>query len=417
VLPEWWARFRDPVMSEVITEALRSSPDIRSALSKITEARALRGVEQAALFPQVDAGLTGQVTREGTRDSASTTRENYGASLDVSWEVDLFGKQRQNVRAASADLAQAQQNFYAAQVSLAAEAASSYINLRSTEAELAVVENSLATREETVQLTRWREQAGQGNVLETQQAITTLEQARATIPTLKQTIAQTKNQLALLAGKTPGAMDTLLAKKRPVPAPPSRITLGIPAETLRQRPDVRAAEHAVEAAVSRTRAAEAERYPSLNLSGTIGVEALKAGRIFSPESTAATALGSLTAPIFDAGRIRQNITVQDEKQKQAFITYEATVLQALSEVENALIAIQHTSERLVIVGRAVVAAREAATLASQRFQAGEVDLLDVLDSQRTLLSLEQQQVTTTADRTSAHVQLYQALGGGWSPRT
>lgn len=303
-LPSWWEHFRDPVLNQIISEALRSSPDIRTALSKIAEARAQRGVERAGLFPRVDAGITGQGARDDTRSGPATSRENYGGSLDASWEIDLFGKQRQNIRAASADLAAAAENYHAAQVSLAAETANAYVTLRSAEAELAVVENSLSTREETVQLTRWREQAGQGSALETQQAITTLEQARASIPTLKQTISQTRNQLALLSGKTPGALDRVLAKGRPVPAPPSRIALGIPAETLRQRPDVRSAEHAIEAALSRTKAAEAERYPTLTLSGTIGMDALKAGRFFSPESTAASVLGSLAAPIFDAGRIR-----------------------------------------------------------------------------------------------------------------
>jgi multidrug efflux system outer membrane protein len=415
-LHQWWERFGDSAMSQVIAEALRSSPDIQSALSKIAEARGARGVERAQLFPQLDAGLSGQARREDRRGSPAETTQNYGASLDASWEVDLFGKQRQNVRAATADLAQSQENFYAAQVSLAAETASAYLDLRTAETQLAVLENSIATREQTLQLTRWREQAGQGNALETQQALTSLEQARTAVPPLKQTIGQTRNQLALLAGKTPGAMDKLLTKSRPVPAPPQKIALGIPAETLRQRPDVRAAEHAVAATYFRTKAAEAERYPSLNLSGSIGVEALKAGRIFSPESTAASILGSLTAPIFDAGRIKQNIVIQDERQRQALISYESTVLNALTEVENALIAIQRSSETLEVVNRAVTAAREAARLASLRYEAGDVDLLDVLDAQRTLLSLEEQQVTNARNRAAAHVQLYQALGGGWSSR-
>ena len=413
-LPTWWERFRDPGLSAIIGESLRTSTDIRTALSKMREARAARGVERANLFPRVDAGASAQASRDDNRDTGVTSRENYGASLDASWEIDLFGKQRQNVRAASADLAQAGEEYHAAQVSLAADVADAYVSLRLAEEELAVLQNSLGTREETVQLTKWREQAGQGSALDTQQAITQLEQARAAIPTAKQTIGQTRNRIALLAGRTPGAMDALLARRRTLPVPPSRIALGIPAETLRQRPDVRAAEHAVQAAISRRRAAQLERYPTLNLSGTIGVEALKAGRIFSPESTAASLLGSLAAPIFDAGRIRENINIQDERQKQAVIAYESTILTALSEVENALIAIQRLAERLTIINRAVTAAREATKLASQQYQAGQVDLLNVLEAQRNLLSLEQQEVNTRADRASAHVQLYRALGGGWS---
>ena len=242
-------------------------------------------------------------------------------------------------QAAGEDLAQNEENFYGAQVSLAAEVASAYVTLRSAEAELVVVRNSLGTRSETVQLTRWREQSGTGSGLDTQQSISVSEQAHAAIPELQLVIAQTRNQLTLLSGRTPGALNSLLAKPRNVPMAPMKTAVGIPAEALRQRPDVRAAEHQVEAAFARKIAAKRERLPSLSLSGTLGVEALKAGRIFSPDTTAASLLGSLTAPLIDAGRIRNNIAIQGELEKQSVIAYEAVVLAALSEVENALVAI------------------------------------------------------------------------------
>ncbi len=294
------------------------------------------------------------------------------------------------------------------------EVADAYVTLRTAEAQLAVYEKNVSLRGETVQLTRWREQAGEGNTFESQQASSTLEQARATIPTLKQTIGQTKNRLSLLAGKTPGALDGLLAKPRGVPQPPSVLAIGIPVETLRQRPDVRASERAIEAAIARTKSAEAERYPSLALSGSLGIDALKSSSLFSPETAAASVLGNLSAPIFNAGRIRQTINIQNAQEKQAVIAYESTVLQALSEVENALIAVNRTSERLRTLDGAVASAREAATLANQSYKAGQVDLIQVLDTQRTLLSLEEQQTLTRGDRASAHIQLYKALGGGWS---
>ena len=192
------------------------------------------------------------------------------------------------------------------------------------------------------------------------------------------------------------------------------MAVGIPAETLRQRPDVRAAEHGVEAAFARTSAAQRQRLPSFSLSGSLGVEALKAGRLFSPAATVATLLGSLTAPIFDAGRIGQNIAIQNAREQQALIAYEATVLTALTEVENALVAIQLQAERLIILAEATAAAGEAATLSGLQYQAGQVDLLASLEAQRTLLNLRQQSVTTAADWTNAYIQLYKALGGGWS---
>lgn len=414
-LQKWWRRFRDPVMNEVVSVALRNSPDVRTAFSRIAESRARRGIERAGLFPSLTAGASGQTSRNDLRSRGGvSSSESYSAALDASWEVDLSGRQRLNVRAAQADLAQAEENFYGAQVSLSAEVAETYVNLREAEARLKVTESSLTSRAETVQLTQWRRQAGETDTLESQQAVSTLEQARAAIPSLKQSIAQTRNQLALLSGLAPGALDTLLAKSRPVPAVPAKIATGIPVETLRQRPDVRAAGRAVQAAAARTAAAERARYPSLNLGGSLGIGALKIGNFFSPDSTAASLLGSLAAPIFDGGRIRLNIAVQNELGKQTLIQYESVVLAALSEVENALIAVSRTAERLTILDKATTAANEAATLARQQYQAGSSDILTVLDAERTLLSLKEQQATTLADQARAHVQLYKALGGGWS---
>jgi outer membrane protein, multidrug efflux system len=414
-LTTWWKLFHDPVLNTLVADALSSSPDVRTAASRIAEYRARRGIEKANLFPSLNAGGSGSGTR--TRNNTThltTTNESYGGSLDASWQVDLFGRQFQTLKAASADLEQITENFYGVQVTLAADIATAYVTLRSAEAQLVVVRNSLGTRSETVQLTEWQERAGTGNALDTQQAISVLEQARATIPTLQLTISQTKNQIALLSGKIPGSLDSQLAASRPVPALSVAAASGIPAETLRQRPDVRAAERGVQAAYARTKAARRERFPTLNLTGSIGIEALKAGHLFSPESTLASLLGSLAAPIFDAGRIRQKITIQSEVEKQALINYERTVLTALSEVENALIGVQRYNEQLAILVRAIAAAREAAKLSALQYKAGAVDLLISLDAQRTLLSLEVQQVSATEQRANASIQLYKALGGGWT---
>lgn len=413
-LTQWWRKLNDPVLNQLLVQALQSSPDVRTALARIDESRARRGVEKSTLFPSITGGSSGRGERSDSKLTGLSTTESYSASVDMSWEVDLFGKLQQNVKAASADLAQATENYHAAQVTLAAEVAEAYVDLRTAQAQLEVYQRNLSTRGDTVQITRWREQAGESTTFETQQAASTLEQARATLPTLKQTIEQTQNRLALLSGKTPGTLNALLSSPRRVPVPASVLALGIPADTLRQRPDVRAAERGVEAAVARTKSAEKERYPSLTLSGSLGVDALKAGSLLSPEVAAASLLGNLSAPIFNAGRIRQTINIQSAQEKQALITYESTVLQALSEVENALIAVSRSSERLRTLDGAVTSAKEAATLAAQSYEAGQIDLLQVLDTQRTLLSLEEQQTLTQGDRASAHIQLYKALGGGWS---
>jgi NodT family efflux transporter outer membrane factor (OMF) lipoprotein len=334
--------------------------------------------------------------------------------VDASWQVDLFGRQRQTLAAASADLAQREENYHGAQASLAADVASAYVTLRSAEAQLAVVQRSVGSRSETLQLSRWREQAGTGSALATQQSTAALELARSSIPTLQLIVAQTRNQLALLAGRPPGALDPLLAPPHAVPAAPPDLAIGIPAEMLRQRPDVRAAERGLEAAFARTVAARRQRLPSLSLGGSIGVEALTAGRLFNPASTMLNLLGGFSAPIFDAGRIRQTIAIQRELEQQSLNTYAATVLGALGEVEDALVAVRRHTERLDILSRAAAAAREAETLSTLQYQAGQVDLLVILDAQRTLLDLEQQTVASAANRAIAYVQLYQALGGGWT---
>lgn len=414
-LAQWWRQFNDPVLDRLIAGALQSSPDVRTALAKIEESRARYGVQRATLLPSLSASASGSGSRTNIRSTDVTTRsEKYSAALDASWEIDLFGQNRKSLDATAADLAQTEENLRSAQASLAAEVASAYVTLRSAEAQLVIVRRNLASREETLQLTRWREQAGTVTALDTQQAVSTLEQTRASLPSLQQTVTQTRNQLALLSGQTPGALDDLLGTSAAVPAVATTLAAGIPADTLRQRPDVRAAARAVEAAAARTSAAKRARFPSLNLTGSLGVDALEAGKLFSPESTVASVLGSLTAPIFAGGKIQQTIQVQGAVERQTLIAYESTVLSALSEVENALVAVQRNTERLAILDTAVTAAREAEHLAELQYQAGQADLLTVLEAQRTLLSVEQQQVTANADRATAHIQLYKALGGGWT---
>ncbi|AWI10216.1 TolC family protein [Ereboglobus luteus] len=439
-LSAWWTRYDDPILTRLINGALQTSPDIRTALSKIEQSRATRGVTKSDLLPSLSAGADARTSRtkdHTTSPHTTTSGESYSASLDASWEIDLFGKTRQSLKAADADLAQTEQNFHAAQVSLAAEVATAYVSLRSAEAQLAVVEESLRTRAETTQITQWRAQSGDASALELQQAVSTLEQARASIPSLRQNIAQARNQLTLLSGLAPGALDQLLAGlggtgDSPVgsgrmadsampkaDAHASRIpksdtpAVAIPADTLRQRPDIRAAEYAFAATVARLKAAERDRLPSLKLTGSLSLESLRAGDLFDPSTTVASALGSLTAPIFAGGRIKQNIAIQNELTKQSLIAYESAVLTALTDVENALVSIQRTTERITILDRANAAAREAAELAAIQYEAGQVDITTLLDAQRTELSIQEQQVSATADYTNAQIQLYKALGGGW----
>lgn len=414
-LSRWWKRFDDPLLTRVISDALNSNPDIQSATSRIKEARARRDAERASLFPSL-GGSAAASSRALDTDQAGTVKTNsYSAGLDASWEVDLFGKRRSAVEAASANLGATEENLHSVQAALASEIAVSYTFLRASEARLAVLHRNVKTREQTSDLASWRTKAGEADALESSQALGSLEQARAAIPALEQLISQTRNQLALLSGRAPGSLDGMLSSSKGIPTPARGLAIGIPADTLRQRPDVRVAGYQLLAAAASTRAADAERFPSLNLAGSLGLDSLGTGKIFNPQTASAGVIAGITSPIFDAGRIRSNIAAQSAVEEQTVQTYRATVLTALSETEDALIACRRTAERLELLEKATVAARESDLLARQRYQAGEIDFLVVLDAQRTLLGLEDSLLSVHTDRTTAYIRLYKALGGGWSP--
>jgi len=414
-LSRWWNRFQDPVLNRLISTALAESPDVASASARIRESRARRNTTAANLFPTIDAAA-GSNSSTSRRDGFSRTEDtSYSLGLDASWEVDLFGKIRSNIEAASAELGATQENYNSVQAALASEIAIAYTSLRSTEARLQIVRNSIESRKSTYDLADFRRQAGLADDLESNQALTSLEQARASIPSLEQTASQTRNLLAVLAGRPPGSLDGMLATgKKTIPNPSRNLAVGIPADTLRQRPDVRVAGFQWLSAAASLRAADAERYPSLRLSGSLGLNALSSTKIFDPDTFSAGVISGITSPIFDAGRIRSNIEAQTAVQEQALQTYRSVVLNALSEVEDSLIACRRTAERLETLERATVTARATDLLARQSYEAGQSDFLTVLDSQRTLLSLEETLVSVRADRTIAYIQLYKALGGGWS---
>ena len=413
-LSRWWGRFNDPALNRVIAAAIQDSPDVKTATARIREARANRDAQNAALFPILDSSASAN-SRRNRNDVTGTTRSSaYSAGLDASWELDLFGRNRSAVQAAAASLGAAGENLNSVYAALAGEIAAAYTNLRANEARLAVLKKNLTTREETAELAGWRLKAGEADSLEATQSQSSLESARAAMPSLEGAISQGKNDLALLSGRAPGALDAMLGNSRGIPIPPSSLAIGIPADVLRQRPDVRLAGYQVLAAAASTRATEATKYPSLRLSGALGLDTASSRKLFNPENLAANLAGNITSPIFDAGRIKADIEAARASEEQVILQYRKTVLTALSETENALIACRRSGERLTILEKATQLARETDEVARQRYQAGEIDFLDVLDSQRTLLGLEDNLLATRTDRTTAYIRLYQALGGGWS---
>jgi NodT family efflux transporter outer membrane factor (OMF) lipoprotein len=424
VLAQWWQQFSDPVLDGLITDALVANTDLATAQAQLREARARRDLAGANLGPSVTVSGSGSRSKGSRETGSGATRELYSAGFDASWEPDVFGGVRRGLEAAEADLQVSAETLRDTRVTLLSEVARNYVELRTGERRVSIAEASLAAQAEIYDLTRWRRQAGLVSELDEAQARTQLEQTRAALPALRTTVVAARHRLAVLLARPPGELDARLPVTGAIPVAADTVAVGIPADTLRQRPDVRAAERRLAAQTARLGEAEAARYPSFKLSGSLGLEALTFNRLFSGDAGTHSLLAGITAPIFDAGRIRSNILIQDAVLEQRRLAYQSAVLTALEDVENALTALANTRQRQEELTRAVASARVALQIAQQQYAAGLANFqalfkdpmfLRVLDSQRTLLSLEDQLASGTGEYGSALIRLYKALGGGWTP--
>jgi NodT family efflux transporter outer membrane factor (OMF) lipoprotein len=344
------------------------------------------------------------------------TRNFFSAGFDASWELDVFGGVRRSVEAAEADLESTAASLENTRVSLAAEVALNYVEVRAQQILIGIAQANLASQSETLQLTDWRAQAGLVSSQDVEQARSNREQTRAQIPALETSLAEAEHRLDLLLDRVPGTLHARLAPAGDLPSVPEQIAVGIPADTLRQRPDVRAAERKLAAETARVGVAEAARYPSFNLSGSIGLEALTLGALGNSGAATSSLFAGVTAPVFDAGRLRAQVSIQDAVREQAQVAYRQTVLTALQDVENALVELARNRERGEALVNAVDSARNAAQLARQRYSAGLIDFQSVLDSERSVLLLEESLASNRANGMQALIRLYKALGGGWSPQ-
>lgn len=408
-LAQWWQRFNDPALTDLVTQALRANTSVQAAQAALRQARAQRDAQAAANGPAIGFSASTQRSRNGNAD----TGNRYQAGFDASWEPDLFGGNRAALDAAEAIARAADASLGDVQVSLAAETAVSTIEMRSLQARLAIARRNLAAQQETLQITQWRVQAGLASSLDLEQAVTATEQTRAQIPALQASIGQSLNALAVLTGKPPGALQNLMDPASGIPAPPANLALAFPADTLRQRPDVRQAEAQWQAALARLSATEAARYPSLRLSGSLGLAALGLGSLTDGASVVRSLLASVSVPLFDGGALRAQAQAQQAAVDQSQANLQGAVLNALKDVENALLAIDGNRERLVRQQAAAEAAANAELLARQRYEGGLIDFRTVLDTQRSLLATQDSVASTQATLSADHVRLYKALGGGW----
>lgn len=421
-LAQWWSVFNDARLSTLMRTATTSNLDLRIAQARVLEARAQRGLSRSALWPQVNASGSYSRSRlsENTLSGPPIARaglplENdlFDAGLDMSWEIDVFGGARRAVEAAQAELGSAVESGRDTLVSVLAEVGFSYLDLRGAQRQLAVARENLAAQEQTLALTKDRFQAGLASELDTARSQAQVAATRAQIPPLEETQQRAIHRLAVLLGKAPGELDAELVTETAIPTATPRVPVGLPSDLLLRRPDVRRAERQLASATARIGVAKGEWFPKFFLTGAAGLQSIDTEDFLDGGSRFWSIGPSLRWPIFSAGRIRQNVKIQTARQEQALLQYEKSVLTALEEVENALVAFGREQERLRSLAESERASRRSVALATDRYRGGLVSFLDVLEAERSLLAVQDGVVQSERQLGQNLIRLYKALGGGW----
>lgn len=421
----WWTTFKDPELDSLVGRAVHGNLGLQLAEMRIREARARRVIAAAPLWPSVDA--TGSYTRQwqgedlfGTLSAGpqfvtlgAQPQNLFQAGFDASWESDLFGGTRRSVEAAKADL---EASFYDrgdVLLTLLAEVARNYLELRGFQRQLDVARNNLAAQQDILDLTRARYQGGLATDLDVARAEAQVKTTASQVPALETSYKRTVHRLGVLLGQPPGELADELRTTGPIPVAPPELPYALPSDLLRQRPDVRRAERQIAAATALVGVASADLYPRFSLIGAAGLESLAASDFFNSSSKLWSIGPSITWPIFRGGQIVATIEVRDAQQQQALISYRQAILNAFEEVENAIVAYTRELDRRKTLADAVGANQRATALARSLYLSGLSDFLNVLDAQRNLFQtqsvLAQSDTAVSADL----VALYKALGGGW----
>ena len=432
-LARWWTRFNDAELDSLVERALRGNLDLRAAVLRSQEALAQRDINAAGLWPTLTAnasydherisettpqgviiGNIGHVVIPGVgRVSIPNPYNQMQLGATASWEVDLFGRVRRTVEAANASAQVSLEDQRAMQVSLLAQVAQSYLELRGAQARRAVALEDIATLADLLQLTTQRQQSGLTTELDVRNAAAQLSQTRSTVPVIEQQIAQAIHQLSILLGAEPESLRSELEASGLIPPIPPEVPIGLPAELARRRPDIRESEANLHAATAQIGVSIANLFPRLALSASGGFQSASPGNLLYWNSLFYSMGPALDIPIFDRGRWR-TVTLYRLRAKEAALTYQSTVLNALHEVEDAATALSADQQQRRYLTDTVEQNREAVTLAKQRYESGVSDFLNVLDAERALQSNQLSLLASTSAASSDLVSLYRALGGGWS---
>jgi multidrug efflux system outer membrane protein len=426
-LTRWWTAFNDPLLNSLIERAVSSNLDLRIAEARIREARATRAIAASGAWPTVDvsgsysrnrasANAIGSPTQgagAAPRSGAVLEQNFYQTGFDASWEIDVFGGVRRNVEAADATIEATVEDRRDILVTLLGDVAKNYIDLRGFQRRLDVTRANLKAQQESLELTQVRFQAGLASDLDVAQAEAQANSTAAQIPGLETALKQAAYGLDVLLGSQPGSLWDELAVEKAIPSLPPEVLVGLPAELLRRRPDVRRAERQLAAATAQVGAATADLYPKFSLLGTVGLQSISASDWFTGQSRFWSIGPTVSWPVFDAGKIRAAIEVRNAQQEQALGQYEKTVLIAFQDVETSLVAYAKEQERYRSLVGAVAANRRALAMANELYIRGLNDFLNVLEAQRSLSLTENDLAQSQATMASNLVSLYKALGGGW----
>jgi NodT family efflux transporter outer membrane factor (OMF) lipoprotein len=452
-ITQWWATFHDPELDSLISQAVTGNLTLAEAESRVRQARAQRGVVGSELFPQINAGGGYQRARGSNNVTIPAGAFGFGAKpaerrarpadqvdavpaggpqsplgngglpgvdtdlyqvgFDSTWEIDVFGGQRRSIEAAKADVQAAVEDQRDVLVSLLAEVARNYIDLRGYQRQYAIAQENLSAQQDTLQLTTSKFNAGFVTQLDVARQATQVATTAAELPVLEAEIHSSMHALGVLLGKDPDALAVELSAASPIPPVPPEVPVGLPSELLRRRPDIRRAERRMAAATARVGEATADLYPKFSITGALGLDSTKPKHILDWSSKYWALSPGISWPIFDAGRVKANINVTNEVQKQALDDYQQTVLTALKDVEDSLSSYQTEQVRRAALADAVTAAQQAVELAKQQYNQGVVDFLTVLDAQRAEFATEDSLAQSDQAISTDLVSLYKALGGGW----
>ena len=410
-MARWWTRFHDPKLTELVQGALTTNLDVQLAEALVREARAVRGKDAGGLWPSLSA--SGSVTRSGLVDGRGVGGTVKSAGASALWNLDFFGLTRRQLESDDAAIQAARENLFGARVTLASEVALDYLQVRGAQEQIAIAQTNLESEMHTAQVTREKGAAGFVSALDEANADAEVATTAAIIPPLETTIQQNIFALSILLNRPPADLLDDLSKPGTVPLAPPEVPVGLPSDLLRRRPDIRAAEANLHEAAALIGVAVADFYPQFSLSGSLTYQNNRTRDLFAGASGTYSVGPQVTWPIFSGGSMISNVRLQKAATDAAYISYQKTVLAALSDVESYLVAFGKEWDHRKALSDAVVFNRRALLLSQQLYQAGTEEFLNVLDAQRSLLASETALAQSRQAISSDMVNIYRALGGGW----